>query len=64
MAVGAAVASVLGLTNIYLGQSQLAVGFILTLLTRDLSGVLTDRYSERKEDAVKSGARVNLTKAI
>lgn len=35
-----------------------------TLLTRDLSGVLTDRYSERKEDAVKSGARVNLTKAI
>jgi len=34
-----------------------------TLLTRDISGYLTDRYSERKEDAVKLEARVNL-KAI
>lgn len=34
-----------------------------TLLTRDVSGYLTDRYSERKEDAEKLEARVNL-KAI
>jgi len=47
MAVGAAVASVLGLTNIYLGQSQLAVGFILTLLTRDLAYFLGHSYSRQ-----------------
>ncbi|GGB02454.1 NADPH-dependent FMN reductase ArsH [Brucella endophytica] len=34
-----------------------------TLLTRDVSGYLTNRYSERKEDAAKLEARVNL-KAI
>ncbi|WP_119462099.1 arsenical resistance protein ArsH [Rhodospirillaceae bacterium SYSU D60014] len=34
-----------------------------TLLTRDVSDYLTDRYSERKEDAAKLEARVNL-KAI
>jgi arsenic resistance protein ArsH len=34
-----------------------------TLLTRDVSQYLTDRYSERKETAVKLEARVNL-KAI
>lgn len=34
-----------------------------TLLTRDVSGYLTDRYSERKEDAEKFEARVKL-KAI
>lgn len=34
-----------------------------TLLTRDISGYLTDRYSERKEDAAKLEARVKL-KAI
>jgi arsenic resistance protein ArsH len=31
-----------------------------TLLTRDVSGYLTDRYSERKEAAAKLEARVNL----
>lgn len=31
-----------------------------TLLTRDVSGYLTDRYSERKEEAAKLEARVNL----
>ncbi len=31
-----------------------------TLLTRDASGYLTSRYSERKEDAVKLEARVRL----
>lgn len=34
-----------------------------TLLTRDISGYLTNRYSERKEDAAKLEARVKL-KAI
>jgi arsenic resistance protein ArsH len=31
-----------------------------TLLTRDVSGYLTNRYSERKEDAAKLEERVNL----
>ncbi len=31
-----------------------------TLLTRDASAYLTDRYSERKEDAAKASARVKL----
>lgn len=31
-----------------------------TLLTRDISSYLTDRYSERKEDAAKLEARVSL----
>lgn len=31
-----------------------------TLLTRDVSDYLTDRYSERKEDAVKTEKRINL----
>ncbi|WP_312528909.1 arsenical resistance protein ArsH [Paracoccus sp. (in: a-proteobacteria)] len=35
-----------------------------TLLTRDLSGALTDRYSERKESAEDLEARVNLTAAV
>jgi arsenic resistance protein ArsH len=34
-----------------------------TLLTRDLSGFLTDRYSERKETAAKLEARVSLKAA-
>ena len=34
-----------------------------TLLTRDISGHLTDRYSERKEAAAELEARVNLTQA-
>jgi arsenic resistance protein ArsH len=32
-----------------------------TLLTRDVSGYLTDRYSERKEDAAKLESRVSLS---
>jgi arsenical resistance protein ArsH len=32
-----------------------------TLLTRDVAGYLTDRYSERKEEAAKLEARVNLS---
>jgi arsenical resistance protein ArsH len=32
-----------------------------TLLTRDVAGYLTDRYSERKEEAARLHARVNLS---
>lgn len=35
-----------------------------TLLTRDVSEHLTDRYSERKESAAALAARVNLEKAV
>jgi len=47
MAVGAAIAGVLGIVGIYLGQSQLAVGFILTLLCRDLAYFLGHNYSRQ-----------------
>ncbi|WP_280140127.1 arsenical resistance protein ArsH [Phyllobacterium sp. YR620] len=35
-----------------------------TLLTRDVTGYLTDRYSERKETAAELEKRVNLTSAV
>ncbi|MBA8879466.1 arsenic resistance protein ArsH [Phyllobacterium myrsinacearum] len=35
-----------------------------TLLTRDVSGYLTDRYSERKESAAALSKRVNLNNAV
>ncbi len=35
-----------------------------TLLTRDVSGYLTDRYSERKESAEKLSERLSLSKAL
>jgi simple sugar transport system permease protein len=47
MTVGAAIAGVLGLIGIYLGQSQLAVGFILTLLSRDLAYFLGHSFSRQ-----------------
>lgn len=47
MAAGAGTAMILGLTSIYLGQSQLAVGFILTLLTRDLAYFLGHPFSRQ-----------------
>jgi len=47
MSVGAAIAGVLGLIGIYLGQSQLAVGFILTLLSRDLAYFLGHTFSRQ-----------------
>ncbi len=47
MGVGAAVAGVLGLIGIYLGQSQLAVGFVLTLLCRDLAYFLGHDFSRQ-----------------
>jgi simple sugar transport system permease protein len=45
--VGAAIAGVLGLIGIFLGQSQLAVGFILTLLCRDLAYFLGHTFSRQ-----------------
>lgn len=47
MCVGAAVAMVLGVISVYLGQSQLAVGFILTLLCRDLAYFLGHAFSRK-----------------
>jgi len=35
-----------------------------TLLTRDVSGYLTDRYSERVETAAELEKRVNLKAAV
>ena len=35
-----------------------------TLLTRDCSDYLTDRYSERKEEAAKLQERLSLKKAL
>ncbi len=35
-----------------------------TLLTRDVSGYLTDRYSERKESAEELSKRVSLQAAL
>ena len=35
-----------------------------TLLTRDVSGYLTDRYSERKESAAELDQRINSTSAV
>jgi len=43
--VGAAVALVVALFSIYLEQSQVAVGFVLTLTTRDLAYFLGNDYS-------------------
>ncbi|WP_285905222.1 ABC transporter permease [Pseudodesulfovibrio pelocollis] len=47
MAVGAAIAGLLGVIGIFLGQSQLAVGFILTLLARDLAYFLGHSFSRQ-----------------
>ena len=43
--VGALVAAVVALFSIYLNQSQVAVGFVLTLMTRDLAYFLGNPYS-------------------
>lgn len=44
-AVGALVAAVVGVFSIHLGQSQVAVGFVLTLMTRDLAYFLGNPYA-------------------
>ena len=42
---GAVVAALVGLFSIYLGQSQVAVGFVLTLTARDLAYFLGNPYA-------------------
>lgn len=42
---GAAVAATVGVFSVYLNQSQVAVGFVLTLMTRDLAYFLGNPYS-------------------
>lgn len=44
-AAGAIVALVVGLFSVYLNQSQVAVGFVLTLMTRDLAYFLGNPYA-------------------
>jgi simple sugar transport system permease protein len=44
-AVGACVAGIVGLFSIYLGQSQVAVGFVLTLMARDLAYFIGNPYA-------------------
>jgi general nucleoside transport system permease protein len=43
--VGAAVAAIVAVFGIWLGQSQVAVGFVLTLMTRDLAYFLGNSYT-------------------
>ncbi len=43
--VGGAVAGVVGVFSIYLGQNQVAVGFVLTLMARDLAYFLGNPFS-------------------
>ncbi len=45
--VGAAVAFLVALFSIYWGQNQVAVGFVLTLMTRDLAYFLGNTYSRQ-----------------
>jgi ABC-type uncharacterized transport system permease subunit len=44
-AIGGIIAGVIGVFSIYLGLSQVAVGFVLTLMTRDLAYFLGNSYS-------------------
>lgn len=44
-AVGAVVAGIVAVFSIYLGQNQVAVGFVLTLMTRDLAYFLGNAYA-------------------
>jgi ABC-type uncharacterized transport system permease subunit len=43
--VGALVAAIVAVFSIYLGQNQVAVGFVLTLMTRDLAYFIGNPYS-------------------
>lgn len=47
-AVGAAVAALIALFTLHLGQNQVAVGFVLTLLTRDLAYFIGNPYARRQ----------------
>jgi len=44
--VGALVSGIVAVFSIYLGQSQVAVGFVLTLMTRDLAYFLGNPYTQ------------------
>lgn len=44
-AVGAATAAIVGIFSIHMGRSQVAVGFVLTLMARDLAYFLGNPYS-------------------
>ncbi|MBW1721559.1 MAG: ABC transporter permease [Deltaproteobacteria bacterium] len=46
-AAGAVIAGVVGLFSIYLGQSQVAVGFVLTLTARDLAYFFGNPYARQ-----------------
>jgi ABC-type uncharacterized transport system permease subunit len=46
-AVGAAVAAVVAVFGIYLGQNQVAVGFVLTLMARDLAYFIGNPYARK-----------------
>jgi len=43
--VGAAVAAVVAMFGVFLGQNQVAVGFVMTLMTRDLAYFIGNPYS-------------------
>ena len=43
--VGAVVAAIVAFFSIYLNQSQVAVGFVLTLMTRDMAYFLGNSYT-------------------
>jgi simple sugar transport system permease protein len=46
--VGAAFAALIAIFTIHLGQNQVAVGFVLTLLTRDLAYFIGNPYARRQ----------------
>jgi len=52
--VGALVAATVAVFSIYLGQNQVAVGFVLTLMTRDLAYFIGNPYSRLQGPQVSS----------
>jgi ABC-type uncharacterized transport system permease subunit len=61
--VGAVVAAIVGVFSLKLGQSQVAVGFVLTLMTRDLAYFLGNAYS-RLQGRTVSPVSIPLLKEI
>ncbi len=61
--VGAAVAAIVAFFSVYLNQSQVAVGFVLTLMTRDLAYFLGNPYTRLQGPQVLS-LPVPILKAI
>jgi len=52
--VGALVAATVAVFSIYLGQNQVAVGFVLTLMTRDLAYFIGNPYSRLQGPQISS----------